>query len=537
MDGLMQDVALTLELVMRRAETVGAEVEVVSVEPSGTHRVTWGQIAARARRLRSVLDDLGVSEDGRVGTFAWNTRRHLELYLGVPTAGRVLHTANVRLSAEDVAYVITHAQDEVLFVDASLTGTLAAVRDQLAVEHVVVLEDGGAIDPAFADCARYEELLSAAVPMPGAGVAETAAASICFTSGTTGRPKAVVYSHRSIMLHSYGSLGVDSHAISRRDVVLPLTPMFHVNCWGLPYTAAFAAAKLVLPGRDTGPESFAALVESERVTVAAGVPTLWVRFLDELDAGTRDLSSFERVLSGGAESPAPLIKRYLEHGISYFHGWGSTEMSPSGTATVLRPGHDDERWGPAVPGVELRLRADDGALAAWDGVSQGEVEARGPWVTSGYWRPEDDANTARFTDDGWFRTGDVARIDPRGALEIVDRTKDLIKSGGEWISSLELERAILDHPDVSEAAVIAIADPEWGERPAAIVVAAAGISPDAGELRTFLRQRVASWWVPDVVEVVAELPRTGVGKYDKRRLRALYAERLRPGGGGGRPDR
>jgi fatty-acyl-CoA synthase len=525
-DGLMQDVALTIELVVRRAETVGAEVEVVSVEPSGTHRVTWGEVAGRARRLRRVLDALGVSAGGRVGTFAWNTRRHLELYLGVPTAGRVLHTANVRLSGEDVAYVIGHAEDEVLFVDASLTGTLTAVRDQLTVGHIVVMEDGGDVDPAFADCPRYETLLAAAEPMPGVEIAETAAASVCFTSGTTGRPKAVVYSHRSIVLHSYGSLGVDSHGISRRDVLLPLTPMFHVNCWGLPYTAAFAAAKLVLPGRDTSPESFAALVESERVTVAAGVPTLWVRFLEELDAGTRDLSSFERVLSGGAESPAPLIARYLERGISYFHGWGSTEMSPSGTATVLRPGHDDERWGPAVPGVELRLRAEDGSLAAWDGVSQGEVEARGPWVTSGYYRPEDDANATRFTDDGWFRTGDVARISPHGVLEIVDRIKDLIKSGGEWISSLELERAILEHPDVAEAAVIAIAHPEWGERPAAIIVAAGDVSLQTDEMKSFLHDRVASWWIPDVIEVVTELPRTGVGKYDKRQLRSLYADRL-----------
>ena len=532
MDGLMQDVALTVDLIVRRAETVGAEVEVVSVEPSGVHRTTWGEVAGRARRLRRVLDDLGVSSDGRVGTFAWNSRRHLELYLGVPTAGRVLHTANVRLSGEDVIYVIAHAEDEVLFVDASLTRALASVRDELTVRHVVVMEDGGEIDPAFAGCPRYEELLAGAEPLPAVEVAETDAASVCFTSGTTGRPKAVVYSHRSIVLHSYGSLSVDNHGISRRDVLLPLTPMFHVNCWGLPYTAAFAGAKLVLPGRDTSPESFAGLVESERVTVAAGVPTLWVRFLDELAGGTRDLSSFQRVLSGGAESPAPLIARYLERGISYFHGWGSTEMSPSGTATVVRPGHDDQRWGPAVPGVELRLRADDGSLAAWDGVSQGEVEARGPWVASSYYRPEDDANEARFTDDGWFRTGDVARISSRGVLEIVDRIKDLIKSGGEWISSLELERAILEHPDVAEAAVIAIADPEWGERPAAIIVLASGAFLKTEELQAFLRERVASWWIPDVVEIAAELPRTGVGKYDKRRLRALYVERLSALSGG-----
>jgi fatty-acyl-CoA synthase len=527
MDGLMQDVPLTIELALRRAETVGAGVEVVSVEPAGTRRSSWGEVAARARRLGSVLDGLGVAPGVPVGTFAWNTHRHLELYLGVPTAGRVLHTANVRLSGDDVQYVIEHAGDQALFVDASLTPTLAPIRGALGVAQIVVMQDGADIDPAFADCHRYEQLLAAAEPRPGSPVNESDAASVCFTSGTTGRPKAVVYSHRSIVLHSFGSMGVDSHAISRRDVLLPLTPMFHVNCWGLPYTAALTATKLVLPGRDTSPGHFAALVESERVTVAAGVPTLWVRFLDELEAGTRDLSSFSRVLSGGAESPARLIDRYLARGISYFHGWGATEMSPSGSAAVLRPGHEDERWGPAVAGVELRLRGEDGSVAPWDGVTQGEIEARGPWVTAGYYRPEDDANTSRFSEDGWFRTGDVARIGAGGELEIVDRTKDLIKSGGEWISSLELERAILEHPDVAEAAVIAVPHPEWGERPAAIIVPDPHASLDPEDLERFLRERVASWWVPDVIEIVDELPRTGVGKYDKRALRDRYAERPR----------
>ncbi len=529
MRGLMQQVGLTVELALRRAETVGSEVEVVSVEPGGVHRGSWGQTAARARRLGSLLDRLGVAPGEPVGTFAWNTRRHLELYLGVPAAGRVLHTANVRLAPDDIRYVITHAGDRALFVDASLTATLAPLHDELEIDpgRIVVLDDGGDVAAPFADCPRYEALLSDAGPQPPAELAETAAASICFTSGTTGRPKAVVYSHRSIVLHSLGSMGVDSHAISRRDTLLPLTPMFHVNCWGLPYTAALAATKLVLPGRDTSAEHCAELVAAERVTVAAGVPTIWVRFLDELEAGTADLSSLNRVLSGGAESPAPLIERYTARGISYFHGWGATEMSPSGTATVVRPGHDDERWGPAVAGVELRLRAEDGTLAPWDGVSRGEIEARGPWVTSGYLSPEDDSNETRFTADGWFRTGDVGCIGSRGALEIVDRTKDLIKSGGEWISSLELERAVLDHPDIVEAAVIAIPDPEWGERPAAVIVARGSPPLDAESLAAFLRGRVASWWIPDVVEVVSDLPRTGVGKYDKRRLRERYAARAR----------
>jgi fatty-acyl-CoA synthase len=348
----MQDVPLTIELILRRAETVAADVEVVSVEPAGTQRTTWGSVAERARRVPAMLDMLGVGPGEPVGTFAWNTRRHLELYLGVPAAGRVLHAANVRLSSEDVRYVIRHAGDRVLFVDASLTETLAPMRDKLALEHVVVLDDGGDVHPAFADAASYEKLLAAVEPSTVIPVREADAASICFTSGTTGRPKAVVYSHRSVVLHSMGSLGVDSHGVSRRDVLLPLTPMFHVNGWGLPYTAALAGAKLVLTGRDTRPERVAELVASERVTAAAGIPTLWIRFLDQLRSGERDLSSLRRVLSGGAESPAPLIHQYTERGISYFHGWGATEMSPSGTATVIRPGEDDARWGPAMPGVD-----------------------------------------------------------------------------------------------------------------------------------------------------------------------------------------
>jgi fatty-acyl-CoA synthase len=525
MRGLMQDVPLTIEMALRRAETVGAGTPIVSVEPSGVHRTSWGEVAERARRLSSVLDELGVAEGETVGTFAWNTRHHLELYLGVPTAGRVLHTVNVRLSEDDIVYVIEHARDRALFVDASLTAMLAPLRSRLTVPQIVIIDDGGEIDPALADCPRLEALLAGASPRPGMRCDERDAASVCFTSGTTGRPKAVVYSHRSVLLHSLGSLGVDNHGISRHDVLLPLTPMFHVNCWGLPYTAALAGAGLVLPGRDTRPEAFAALVESERVTVAAGVPTLWIRFLDELQSGTRDLSSFARVLSGGADSPPSLIDRYTRRGISYFQGWGSTEMSPSGTAGIVRPGHEDSRWGPPIAGVEVRLRTDDGSLAEWDGVSQGEVEARGPWVARAYLRPDDDANVSRFTDDGWFRTGDIARAGGDGTLEIVDRAKDLIKSGGEWIPSLVLEQAILEHPDVEEVAVVAVEDPEWGERPAAVARLSAGSELELAQLRAFLEGRIASWWGPDRLTIVAELPRTGVGKYDKRVLR----QRLRDG--------
>lgn len=535
MRGLMQDVPLTIDLALRRAAQAGPGAEVVSVEPAGERRATWREVAARAARLSRVLDRLGVPAGAVVGTFAWNGQRHLELYLGVPCAGRVLHSVNLRLFSEDVVYVVRHAADAVLFVDASLTATLAPVRERLGVATFVVMEDGGEIDPAFAGDPRYEQLLEQAGAadlgeLPA--LDERDAASICFTSGTTGRPKAVVYSHRSVVLHSFNSMGVDSHGISRRDTVLPLTPMFHVNCWGLPYTAALAGARLVLPGRDTSPAHTAALVERERVTVAAGVPTLWIRMLDELSGG-RDLSSLRRILVGGAEISEPVVARYHAAGVDVFHGWGATELSPSGTASVLRAGHDDGRWGPAVPGVELRLAARDGGFAPWDGVAAGELEARGPWVASAYFAPEDDANATRFTPDGWFRTGDVARIHPDGAVEIVDREKDLVKSGGEWISSAELERAIVAHPQVREAVVIGVADPEWGERPAALIVAEPGAAPTAAELRAFLHGTVASWWIPAIFELLDELPKTGVGKYDKRALRAQHGARLAAGAPGG----
>jgi fatty-acyl-CoA synthase len=324
-----------------------------------------------------------------------------------------------------------------------------------------------------------------------------------------------------------GALMVDSHAVRRGDVVLPLTPMFHVNCWGLPYSSAFAPAGLVLAGSDTSPDAVARLIESERPTVVAGIPTFWVQMDPIFAAGERDLSSVERILCGGAEAAPSLIARYLERGIDFLHAWGMTEMSPSGTANWLRAGRGVDDAGPGVPspGVELRLVGPDGDVLPWDGESVGELHARGPWIARAYLDPDDDSNTSRFP-DGWLRTGDVARIRPDGSVELVDREKDLVKSGGEWISSLDLERELVAHPDVAEAAVIAIPHERWGERPAALVVPAAGAEPSSETIREFLRDRVASFWVPDVIELVSELPKTGVGKYDKRRLREEHAERL-----------
>jgi fatty-acyl-CoA synthase len=527
--GLMQAVPLTIDLILRRAMTVGRDMEVVSVEPAGIDRRTWAEIGERVHRLVGALDQLGVESGTPVGSFAWNGHRHLELYYAVPCSGRVLHAVNVRLHPDDISYVVNHAGDTVMFVDASLTAILAPVRERLGVGQFVVMEDGAAAHESFAGDPRYEALLAASDPADLGSPAEDDAASICFTSGTTGRPKAVVYSHRSVVLHAMGELMADAHAVRRGDVVLPLTPMFHVNCWGLPYSSGLAPASLVFAGSDTSPPAVAALIESEQANVVAGIPTFWVQMDGVFAAGDHDLSSVDRILCGGAEAPPTLIRQYTDRGIDFMHAWGMTEMSPSGTAnwvsarTVEVEG--GARQGVAVPGVELRLVGDDGTVLPWDGKAVGELQARGPWIAAAYYQPEDESNTERFS-DGWLRTGDVARIDPDGTVEIVDRTKDLVKSGGEWISSLELERALAAHPSVLEAAVIAIRHQRWGERPAALIVLRPNQPADAEDILRSLGEMVASWWIPDVVEFVDQLPKTGVGKIDKKRLRAEYAERL-----------
>jgi fatty-acyl-CoA synthase len=529
--GLMQAFPLTLDLVLRRALELGGGTDVVSAGPSGVVRHTWRQVAERALRLGSALDELGVPRGGVVATFAWNSHRHVELMLGVPCSGRTVHPVNVRLWPEDSIRLMARTGDAALFVDASLTGLLAPLLERLPMSRIVVMDDGAEADPSFAAAPRYEALIAASSNAPGppaAGAAEDDAAWICHTSGTTGDPKGVVASHRSAVLHSFSSMTADSHAISSRDTVLPVTPIFHANAWGLPYTTALAVSRLVLPGRDTSAAALARLIDAERVTVAAGVPTVFDRLL--ADAGTASAwPSLRRILCGGAPVPTALARRFADRGIEVFQGWGMTEMLPSGSANIVRgagglaSATDVEgegsilRAGKATAGVELRVVADDGRIQPWDGSSVGEVEARGPWVIRAYLNPDDDANTSRF-DDGWLRTGDLGRMAPDGTLEIVDRVKDLVKSGGEWISSLTLERALLLHPSVAHAAVVAMPDERWGERPAAFVVAA-DEPPDPDELRRFLAERVPRWWVPDDIRLVERLPLTPVGKYDKRRLR------------------
>jgi fatty-acyl-CoA synthase len=518
----MQDVPLSIPMILDRASTLGASMKIVSVEPEGIDRKTWPQVADRSLRLAAALDTLGVPKDAALGSFAWNGHRHLELYFGVPSSGRVLHTINVRLHPDVISYVVGHAEDEAIFVDASLTSMLAPLRGRLKVKTFVVMEDGGEIDPAFDSDPRYEELVGGEGPAEPAHIDEQAAASICFTSGTTGRPKAVVYSHRSVVLHSMGELMVDGHAMRRGDIVLPLTPMFHVNCWGLPYTAGLAPASLVFAGADTSPPAAAALIQAEQPTVLAGIPTFWVQMDSVFSSDEYDLTSVERILCGGAEPAPALIERYTNRGIDFFHGWGMTEMSPSGTGAWIRANSQDvehgAKQGVPAPTVQMRIVSEDGAVLPWDGETVGEIQVRGPWIAAAYLNPEDNANEERFV-DGWLRTGDVGRVAPDGTLEIVDRTKDLIKSGGEWISSVELERNLAAHPAIAEAAVVAVPHERWGERPMALVVLREGASATTEGMVQFLATKLASWQVPDHVEFVEELPKTGVGKIDKRKLR------------------
>ncbi|SFN34078.1 fatty-acyl-CoA synthase [Pseudonocardia ammonioxydans] len=536
--GLMQDRPLTLPHVFHRAEQYFGHRELVTATPAGTTvTTTIAEWAVRVRRLAGVLDTLGVSADGRVGTFCWNTARHLELYMAVPCTGRVLHTLNLRLFPDQLVYVADHAEDEVVFVERSLLGMFWPHVDRLStVRHVVVIDDVGAGGPALPDDPRirdYEELLAAAEPHAGRFVVddENTAAAMCYTSGTTGNPKGVVYSHRSTLLHSLATLFADGVGLTERDVVLPVVPMFHANAWGLPYGCLLAGSSMVLPGPNMAPDALLSLMSTHRATVAAGVPTIWMGLLPKL--GEYDLSSLRTVLCGGSAVPRSLSEGFRAAiGLPLLQGWGMTETSPVASLGLLRTVHDDlsedeqadvrAMQGPPVPLVELRI-ADPttGEEQPWDGVSTGEVQAAGPWIAAEYYRGE--GGGAQFTDDGWLKTGDVAVVDRHGYTKLVDRTKDLVKSGGEWISSVDLENEIMAHPKVAEAAVIAIAHEKWVERPLACVVVEDGESLTGEELIEFLSGRVAKWWLPDAVEFIEEVPKTSVGKFSKKTLREKFS--------------
>jgi len=531
--GLMQDdFPLTIHHIRRRMRSCNAAAEVVTLTDGvTTERATFGQVSERVDRLARALRGLGVEQGDRVGTFAWNNQRHFELYFAVPCVGAVLHTLNVRLFSEQLTYIVNHAEDRVIFVDDSLVPVLEKLAPSFQnVAHYVVMGDGDS--GTLPNALRYEELLDAAGPgeFDYPDVDERQAAALCYTSGTTGNPKGVLYSHRSISLHSTATLMKDALGLSRVDSVLAVVPMFHANAWGLPHGAALAGADLILPDRFLGAEPLAKLIASERPTLMGCVPTIFADLLRYADAhpGT-DLSSLTNAACGGSAVPKQLMKDFEErHGVRIFQAWGMTETSP--VATYSRPmegDHDDAYWsararqGRPLPWVELRLSGDDEKEVPWDGQSTGEIEVRGPWIASRYFR--DESGDEKF-DAGWLRTGDIAAVNADSSVQITDRAKDVIKSGGEWISSVELENEVMAHPDVVEAAVIAKPDPRWAERPLCCVVLREGASTTAQDLVEHLQGRVAKWWTPDEFAFVEEVPKTSVGKFDKKVLRGRLME-------------
>ncbi|HEX5495381.1 MAG TPA: long-chain fatty acid--CoA ligase [Mycobacteriales bacterium] len=535
MQGLMQDYPLTLAPVFDRAERMYSDKQIITATATGVERTSYGEWAERTRRVAGMLDTLGVSSDGRVGTFAWNTARHLELYWAAPCSGRVLHTLNIRLFPDQLTYITNHAGDEVIFVDRSLLGVLWPVVPTLTtVRHFVVMDDGAPTEiPDDPRIVHYEDLLADAKPVRFRIDEENRAAAMCYTSGTTGNPKGVLYSHRSTYLHALQSLSnAGGIGIGERDVILPVVPMFHANAWGLAQAPLFAGSDLVLPGPNMAPAAIADMLERERVTLTAGVPTIWIGMLPLLD--DHDLSSLRTILCGGSAVPKALSEAYrVKLGIPITQAWGMTETSPLGSTNVLPRSYDDKseseraearaRQGIPPVGVDIRIVEPGGTEELpWDDTATGELQVRGPWIARSYYN--DDRSVDSFTADGWLRTGDVAAVDPHGNIRLVDRTKDLVKSGGEWISSVELENLLMAHPAVAEAAVIGVSHPKWDERPLACVVLRPDAAATVEDLIEHLRPQVAKWWLPDDVVFVEEIPKTSVGKFSKKTLRDQFAD-------------
>jgi fatty-acyl-CoA synthase len=532
LEGLVQDYQLTLPYFLRRAEQLYGHREIITRRPDKTfHRHTYTDFVSRSKKLAVALGNLGLEPGDRVGTLGWNTFQHLEAYFGVPTSGLVLHTLNPRLHEDDLAYIADHADDRVMLVDETLVPVFEKFRARTNVEHAVVVTEGGDVPEGMIS---YEDLIGDAdeADFEYPDFDEKQAAAMCYTSGTTGRPKGTLYSHRSTVLHSMMAAMGNTFALSEADCVLPVVPMFHVNAWGLPYASVLVGAKLMMPGPHLDPASLLEDLEQEEVTLTAGVPTIFLAVLQALDAEPEkyDLSKLRAMVIGGSAAPKGLIKDYKErHGIEIVHAWGMTEMSPIGTVanltTEMEKLPEEEqleyrsKQGYPVPFVEIRARGEEG-LVPWDGESMGELEVRGPWIASSYYEaPEGDD---KFTDDGWFKTGDVVTIDRFGFIKITDRSKDLIKSGGEWISSVELENALMAHPAVSQACVIAIPHEKWDERPLAAIVLREGESATEDELHTHLEESFARFWLPDAYEFVEAIPMTATGKFQKLKLREQF---------------
>ncbi|MFI1964543.1 long-chain fatty acid--CoA ligase [Streptomyces pathocidini] len=537
----MQDVPLTVSRILRHGSTVHAGSHVTTWTGDGApERRGFDEIGARAAQLAHALrDELGVVGDQRIATLMWNNGVHMEAYLAIPAMGAVLHTLNLRLPAEQLTWIVGHAADRVIIVDATLVPLLAPLLPRLdSVEHVVVAGSGdrSPLAGARARVHDYEELIAGRpTDFDWPEIDEREAAALCYTSGTTGDPKGAVYSHRSIYLHSMHVNSAEAFALSPRETALPVVPMFHVNAWGLPHAAFMAGTSLIMPDRFLQPAPLAEMIETLRPTMAAAVPTIWQGLLAELDAKRRDTGSLRAVVIGGSACPPALMKAFEDrHAIRVIHAWGMTETSPLGS--VSHPPHglsEEEEWtyrlsqGRFPASVEARLAGPGGGFLPWDGESAGELEVRGPWIAGAYYggagegplRPED-----KFSEDGWLRTGDVGTITPDGYLTLTDRAKDVIKSGGEWISSVELENHLMGHPEIAEAAVVAVPDEKWGERPLAAVVLRDGNAPDYAAFKAYLAERIARWQLPERWAVIPAVPKTSVGKFDKKVLRRQYAQ-------------
>ena len=536
MTGKMMYQELTVNSLIDHAARFHGGTEVVSVETTGeVSRSNWAGVAEHARRLASALDRLGVSPGARVGTIAWNNRRHLEIYFGVAGGGRVTHTINPRLTPEQVAYIANHAGDEVIMFDATFLPLVAPIRTHLdTVKHLVMLGPRDEVAARIEGMLFYDELLETGDPdHPWPEIDERAPAAMCYTSGTTGNPKGVQYSHRSIVLHSIGGNQPDGLALSARDSVMPVVPMFHVNAWGVPYIAAQAGSRLVLPGPNLDGESLARLIEAEGVTISLGVPTIWMGLLAGLEKTGASADSMTRTVVGGSALPPSMIPAFRDrYGVDLIHAWGMTETSPLGTLNQLLQKHEhlspDEqariRLGQGRPpwGVDLRIVDEAGVPLPHDGETQGALQIRGHWIVEGYYGHDESA----LTGDGWFDTGDVATIDADGYMVIRDRSKDIIKSGGEWISTVELENIAIAHPGIANAAAIAAFHPKWDQRPVLIAVRVPGGELSEAELLAFYDGKVARWQVPDRVIFVDALPLGATGKVLKNRLREEYGEVL-----------
>ncbi|MFT5604747.1 MAG: fatty-acyl-CoA synthase [Paracoccaceae bacterium] len=538
----MMQMPLTLNSILDRCGSVFADVEVISQTPSkALHKTTYGNIAARARQLASALQKVGIEPGDRVATLMWNHYAHLECYFAIPAIGAVIHTLNLRLHPDDIAYIAEHAKDRILIIDDILLPLFREFADKVQFERVIVLHYGGddrelnGTPLEHINLEDYESFLASGnTNFEKVDIDENWACGMCYTSGTTGKPKGVLYGHRSSVLHALGFALPDAGNLSFNDTICPVVPMFHAKAWGLPYAGAMVGARQVMPGPHLDPISLLDLYRDTGVNFTAGVPTIWMRIHEEL-IKTPDrwpLKKPLRMFVGGSATPSSLIEKFRDIGITLQTVWGMTETSPIASVTSLRPEISElsegeqmryrARAGIPLPLVELRVQRDEGAIAACDGESVGELQVRGPWITASYYERPEAADS--FTDDGWFCTGDVATLTSLGYVQISDRTKDLIKSGGEWISSVELENELMAHPQVAEAAVIAVAHPKWMERPLAVVVKKAGEDVSLSQLKTHLRGKFANWWIPNDVAFVDEIPKTSTGKFMKRQLREQFSD-------------